>query len=179
MELAIKKKRTMLFVAILLSVALPVGIVMTVLGAKNKIWAVMAIGIVFIVAGFYGAPICWTRIGEYSKMVVLLRGIQQQNLYTVQELASYTASNEKVTIARIQTAINAGYLQNYLFVENQRLELIKSRKQELHKVSFKCNNCGAQVYADQNASEARCEYCGRIFSGDEIDALCAKSAAKK
>lgn len=179
MDRAIKKKKKMITLAILLSIALPVGIVTTILCAVNKIWVVMAIGIVLIVAGFYGAPICWSRLGDYSKMIALLRGIEQQNLYTVQELAAYTTSNEKSTIARIQSAINSGYLLNYLFVDNQRLELIKSRKQELHQVTFKCTNCGALVYADQNASNTRCEYCGRVYSGEEIDVLSEKSAVKK
>lgn len=174
MEKAIKKKKILIIVATLLTIGFPVGIVMTILCATNKIWILMAVGIVLIVAGFYVAPVCWVKMSDCSKMIALLRGIEEQNLYTVQELATYTSSNEKATIARIHTAINAGYLNNYLFVENNRLELIKARKQEIGRISFKCDNCGANVYTEQNASSARCEYCGKVFSSDEIDSRKAK-----
>lgn len=168
MEKAINKKKKLLALALILTIGFPVGIVMTILCATNKIWILMAVGIVLIVGGFYVAPICWVKYAEMNKTITLLKGIEQQNLYTVRELATYTTSNEKTTIARIQSAINSGYLENYLFVDNQRLELIRARKQELHKVSFKCDNCGALVFADQKASNAQCEYCGKVFSYDDM-----------
>ncbi len=164
MDAVIKKKKTMLAVAIILTVGFPVGIVMTVLCAINKIWILMALGIVLIVAGFYGAPICWARMADYNKNIALLRAIEEQNLYTVADLSTYLSLNEKTVVALIQSCIRNGYLSKYLFVDNARLELINSRKQELHKFSFKCVNCGAQVYAEAQASTAQCEYCGKIYS---------------
>lgn len=164
MDAAIKKKKKMLTVAIVLSIGLPVGIVMTILCAINKIWILMALGIVLIVAGFYGAPICWTRMADYNKTITLLRAIEEQNLYTVSELSTYMSINEKATVGLIQSAIRAGYLNRYLFVDNQRLELITARKQQLHHFSFKCSNCGADVYVEAQAPTAKCEYCGKVYS---------------
>ena len=164
MDAAIKKKKIMLAVSIILTIGFPVGIVMTVLCAINKIWVLMALGIVLIVAGFYVAPICWTRIGGYSRTITLLRAIEEQNLYTVAELSTYMSTNEKTTVALIQSAIREGYLNKYLFVDNQRLELITARKQEMHHFSFKCANCGADVYAEAQAPTAQCQYCGKVYS---------------
>ena len=51
-------------IALVLSLMLIVGVPMIVLGASNKIWAVMAIGIAFTVLGFYGCPLAWVMYGE-------------------------------------------------------------------------------------------------------------------
>lgn len=164
MNAVVKKKNTLLAVAIILSVLLPVGIILTIFGAKGHMWLLMALGIVMIVGGFYGAPVCWVRFGDYTRMVRLVQAVEQQNLYTVAELSTYLSLNEKVTVGLVQSVIRAGYLTNYLFVNNERLELIKSRKQEMHGFSFKCSNCGAVVYAQAQASTAQCEYCGKVYS---------------
>lgn len=177
MDAAIKKKKTLLAVAIILTVGLPVGILMTILCAIDKMWILMALGIVLIVAGFYGAPICWVRVGDVNKTIHLLKAVEQQNLYSVSELSTYMSVNEKVIVALIQSAIRAGYLNKYLFVDNQRLELITARKQELHRFSFKCANCGADVYAEAQAPTAQCQYCGKVYSeSDKVfrDALAHK-----
>ena len=55
-----KIKNKGLAVAAALSVGLVAGIPMIVLGASNGITAVMVIGIVLVVLGFYGAPVAWT-----------------------------------------------------------------------------------------------------------------------
>lgn len=62
-----KNLNVKLLTSIILSVMLPSGIAMIIVGATNResggalFTAIMAIGIVFVVLGFYGAPIAWMR----------------------------------------------------------------------------------------------------------------------
>lgn len=169
MDKAIKQKNKKMLTAIILTLCLPLGIGMTIGGAIKGMGIVLGIGIALIVAGFYGAPVAWSTMANSNKMIRLLSGIEQKNLYTVKELSTYINASEKVTINLIRQAEDKGYISDYLFVDNDRLELIKSRKQSLGKVSFKCDNCGALVYADQKDSQAQCEYCGKVFGGEYID----------
>lgn len=54
-----------LLISIILTVMFPLGIAMTIVGATRNeeggalFTAIMAIGIVFVVLGFYGAPMSW------------------------------------------------------------------------------------------------------------------------
>ena len=57
--------RRCLLAAILLSVALPAGILMIIFGATGQRYVLMTFGIVFTVAGFYGMPMVWVRYGSY------------------------------------------------------------------------------------------------------------------
>ena len=52
-----KDLRKKFIVSITLTIMFVVGIPSIVLGASNEIWVVMAIGIAFTAAGFYGMPI--------------------------------------------------------------------------------------------------------------------------
>ena len=58
-----KSMRRCLLAAILLSVALPAGILMIIFGATGQRYVLMTFGIVFTVAGFYGMPMVWVRYG--------------------------------------------------------------------------------------------------------------------
>ena len=55
------KKQRAFGVAMFLTVGLIAGIPMIVLGAVNDITAVMVIGIILTVLGFYGTPVAWVQ----------------------------------------------------------------------------------------------------------------------
>ena len=154
-----KKIRTYLGVGIALLIGLPAGIVMTVFGATKGITALLVIGIVLIVAGFYVGPVLLVQVTEKKKLGRVISAIDNQNLYTAQEIAAGTGIREKVVLGYINEALQKGYIIGYK-LENDRLELIKSRKQTWDKSTQKCPFCGAPVVVDPKAESTVCPYCG-------------------
>ena len=67
-----KSMRRCLLAAILLSVALPAGILMIIFGATGQRYVLMTFGIVFTVAGFYGMPMARWKTG-FMKRIGLRR----------------------------------------------------------------------------------------------------------
>ncbi|MFR3346866.1 MAG: hypothetical protein ACLTSK_02445 [Christensenellales bacterium] len=59
MERLKKRQAKVLTAAVVMSVLFVVGIPAIILGATNEIWALMILGIIFTVAGFYGMPLVW------------------------------------------------------------------------------------------------------------------------
>ena len=93
-----KKIRTYLGVGIALLIGLPAGIVMTVFGATKGITALLVIGIVLIVAGFYVGPVLLVQVTEKKKLGRVISAIDNQNLYTAQEIAAGTGIREKAVL---------------------------------------------------------------------------------
>ena len=79
MEKLEKKVRTFTIVGILLLIAFIAGIPMTVLGATKGITALLVIGIVFIVAGFYVSPIMLVQVAEKRKLKRVIMAVEKQN----------------------------------------------------------------------------------------------------
>ena len=90
MEKIKKKIHTYFGVGLALVIGLPAGIIMTVFGAVKGITALLVIGIVLIVAGFYVGPIMLVQVGEKKKLGRVISAIENQNLYTAEEIASGT-----------------------------------------------------------------------------------------
>ena len=159
MEKIKKKIHTYFGVGLALVIGLPAGIIMTVFGAVKGITALLVIGIVLIVAGFYVGPIMLVQVGEKKKLGRVISAIENQNLYTAEEIASGTGIKEKAVLGYISEALQKGYISGYKF-ENGRLELIRSRKQAWGKSTQKCPFCGGPVVMDEKEGTAVCPYCG-------------------
>ena len=74
MELALKAKKNNTVIAILLTVGLIVGIPLIVVGAINMdenkgFAALLAVGIVLVVVGFYGSPVAWARLATLNSCI--------------------------------------------------------------------------------------------------------------
>lgn len=154
-----KKIRTFFGVGLALLIGLPAGIVMTVFGATKSITALLVIGIVLIVAGFYAGPVLLVQVGEKKKLGRVIAAVENQNLYTAEEIAAGTGIREKAVLGYVNEALQKGYLTGYKW-ENGRLELIRSRKQTWEKSTVKCPFCGAPVAVDPQQGGAVCPYCG-------------------
>lgn len=69
--------KSVLIVSLVLTIMLPAGILMIIFGAgKNTLMFVF--GIVFTVAGFYGAPIIWIKYGDCKRKAFVYRLITSE-----------------------------------------------------------------------------------------------------
>ena len=62
-----KDMNVSLIVALVSSVLFVVGIPMIILFA-GKMWVFMALGIIFVIFGFYGGPLLWIRYASFFKL---------------------------------------------------------------------------------------------------------------
>lgn len=80
MELALKAKKKNIALATALTIGLIAGIPLLVVGAVNMddnkgFVALLVIGIACVVAGFYGAPIAWTRLVTVNQELTLVKAV--------------------------------------------------------------------------------------------------------
>ena len=108
MEKLEKKVRTFTIVGILLLIAFIAGIPMTVLGATKGITALLVIGIVFIVAGFYVSPIMLVQVTEKRKLKRVIMAVEKQNLYSVDDIAAGTGLNQKAVRGYLNESMQKG-----------------------------------------------------------------------
>ena len=144
--------------AIILSVGFPCGIVGIVFGATRHITALLVVGIVFTVLGFYVAPTLWPKRSELKFLKLLLISIENDKLLSVSELAGQYNKKEEEIVRNINVLIEKRYLTGYLFKDKKVLEP-NDRQKALTK--SKCPNCGAVISEEDNA----CQYCGYKIYG--------------
>lgn len=78
----------------------PLGIAMTVIGATRKedsgavFTAIMAIGIVFVVLGFYGAPMSWVTYAPKKKYARIIDAINAKVSETQPKLQTISRCNQ-------------------------------------------------------------------------------------
>lgn len=142
----------MLF-AILLTIGFPCGIVGIVMGATKGMTWLLVIGIVFVVLGFYGAPIAWIKYGERKSLKSVLYSVCDEKIFAVNDLATQLNTNKKDIVGKINTLIEKRYLTGYIF-KNQ--EVLEPNYKKNAQGQNKCPNCGAIMKGDGE----ECPYCG-------------------
>lgn len=153
-----KKVRQNLIMAIFLTLFFPIGVFGIIFGAANHITALLVVGIILTVLGFYGAPICWSTYGNKKSLDVYLRLILFENIYSLDDIATQTNTNKETVKQNILNLIQKGYLKGYILREDY-LELNTNQKQSANtKKTAKCNNCGGTMTFD--GINYVCEYCG-------------------
>lgn len=158
--LKVIKKRQI--TAIILTVALIVGIPSIIIGAtrlgQNAGFVVlMVFGIVATVAGFYGSPVAWVAVGNAKSECTLVTAVETEHLYTVRELSARLNKNERNTSALLNDCIMKGYLVGYLR-EGDRLILNENTSLHPTEHNMDCPYCGAVVTF--TGTSAKCPYCG-------------------
>ena len=76
-----KVRKIMIAFAVMLSLMLVGGIPMIIFGATRHLTALLVFGIIFVVAGFYGAPMVWVAVGstyESKKLFSQERGFDRR-----------------------------------------------------------------------------------------------------
>lgn len=157
---AAKDVKKNLLIAVLLSVMLIGGVPMIVLGASNKIWAVMSIGIAFTVLGFYGCPLAWVFYGEARFRSTLVSAIECEGTVTVEGLAAQFGKPKNKIVADIRKLIEKRYLVGYVF-DGEVLSYAQKKERPRDRIDIgKCPSCNAVMeYAD---GKVRCPYCGYV-----------------
>ncbi len=157
MELLNKKIKTLFWVALMLSVGFPAGILGIIFGASEGIVALLVAGILLCVAGFYVMPILWLKYAERRQERTLLLMIECDHIRTVAELAAQSGHSEADVRAKIKRMINSRVLVGYIFCEDVLESNNNKLKEELSLQTRKCECCGAPMIFD--GKKFLCEYC--------------------
>lgn len=104
MELYKKQQIIKLFFAILLTIFLPLGIISIVLGA-SKSTALLIVGIICTILGFYGAPMVWMSFANNKQYGLVLRLILTENIYDLEDISSQISRNLDETKNLVLTLI--------------------------------------------------------------------------
>ena len=155
-----KNVKNNFYIALVLSLMLIVGVPMIVLGASNKIWAVMAIGIAFTVLGFYGCPLAWVMYGEARFRASLVSAIECEGTVTVAGLSAEFGRPRQKIVADIRKLIEKRYLVGYVF-DGEVLSFAEKKERPRERIAIgKCPSCNAVMeYVD---GKVRCPYCGYV-----------------
>ena len=164
-----KKKIIISFIlAMLLSVALPVGVVVTIAFASKPL--LLSLGIVLIAVGFYGCPFAWMHFANLKTKQNLCTLVIDENIQDVEELARLKNVDMEEMLKQLKELINGRYLQGYIIVEDKYIVKNNSKtltQQELvHKNKkldvLTCTGCGAPVETFEGEKSV-CPYCGRAI----------------
>ena len=140
MELAEKAKKRNFILALIFTVGLIAGVPFIVVGAINMgdnkgYIAMLVLGIVGTVLGFYGTPLLWVRVSTVNQELTVVRAVTQEHLYTVADLAQRLSVNGKTASATLNNCIRKGYLVGYIregdslvLNENRALALLPLRR---------------------------------------------------
>lgn len=155
-----KAVRSSFILALVLSAALVAGIPAIILGATNQIWAVMAIGIVCTVLGFYGCPVAWVAYGGKRSLYRLVHAVTDEHIYTVAELAQQLSISEKEVRSKLTVCFQKNYLPGY---KRSGDEILLNENEALSETLYaaECPHCGAKF--SHKGTKAACPYCGTLI----------------
>ncbi len=164
MEKINRKIRTLFWVSLGLSVGFPLGVLGIVFGAVKQIVALLVIGIVLAVAGFYVMPIMWIQYGEKRRDRAMLSMILNDHLYTVSAIAEQIGVADNIVREKLKKMILSRELTGFLLI-NDVLELNTNLKQTARtRKTRKCPGCGANM--DFDGVKFVCSYCGTVARED-------------
>ncbi len=160
----INKSLKLLFAfALALSIGFPCGILGIIFGATGHMTALLVLGIIFTVLGFYVMPILWVMYGTLRGDKGILLMIEADGLYTVFDIANQTGYAVKDVRDRINKLIKKRWLTGYAFADDELVPIGGRPTRERKSYPAKpCPQCGAQIAHDGEKYE--CEYCGFIES---------------
>lgn len=152
-----RRKIKAVIVAAGLTVFLPVGIVLIIVGAGNNP-IMLAAGIIMTVLGFYGSPIAWIKSGEAARYERLSLAIYRDKLLKLADIASQLRAKEEEAENLLKTAIERRIIEGFIFDdEKKELKPLAAFSEEREFV-VKCPSCGATTKVKE--SDPRCPYCG-------------------
>ncbi len=141
-----------------LSIGLPAGILGIIFGATKDWIALLVIGIILTVAGFYGMPLLWVAYGSRRQDRALLFLIENEGLLSVEDLAQQTGLAAKDVQARLRTMVVAGFLTGYLLRDDGLVCNRTARQKPRHPLHKPCQSCGANMHLEEDIYI--CDYCG-------------------
>lgn len=156
-----------LVLSIALTVMFPLGIAMTVVGATRKeeggaiFTAIMAIGIVFVVLGFYGSPIAWVRYAPQKKYARIIDAIKREGFRDTTEIANHLSMQPNEVIDAVRVCIDKQYLCDYT-IEDTKILPLNNRPDDIGTYTVQCPYCGGITQTSNNL-QVKCDYCGRMI----------------
>ncbi len=151
-----KKIKRIFATAVFMSVGFAAGVPLTILGAVNGMWVLMALGIACIAAGFYGTPLMWVRYGNMRRRSAYLAAICEDGITDIDELAETFRASIQTARDNVNYLITNRYLTGYA-VKNDKLENTTERKKRILK---KCAYCG--MTADKDT--VKCPNCNAVMT---------------
>lgn len=166
-----KALRRSLFFGILAAVLFVAGIPMIVIGAsragESALWWIMAApGIAFVVFGFYGSAFIWIFYGSLRGRYRIVCAVENERLYSVQEIAQQLGMREKEVRSRLTVCFSKGYLAGYKREGDRILPnaTVAFSERTLEGV---CPNCGGKVVYKLTDARPVCPYCGSVYKKEE------------
>lgn len=156
-----------LVLSITLTVMLPLGIAMTIVGATRKeeggalFTAIMAIGIVFVVLGFYGSPMAWVRYAPQKRYARIIDAIKREGFRDATEIANHLSMQPNEVIDAVRVCIDKQYLCDYT-IEDTKILPLNNRPDDIGVYTVQCPYCGGITQTSNNL-QVKCEYCGRMI----------------
>lgn len=158
MQAVRKALRKNLILSVILTIMLPLGGAMLGVGLALHQPAIWAIGIAFMVCGFYGCPCAWTMAYAPTKSLSrIVSAVVEENLCTVNEIAAQLSLSEKDVRNRLDMCFRKHYLTGYKR-EGDSIVLNDNRAPAKRSFSAECPYCGAKFA--YTADDPRCPYCG-------------------
>lgn len=117
-----KDCKKLLIISILFSIGFVVGIPAIIFGAiyGGAMIALMVVGIIMVVCGFYGAPILWIAYGEKVKQSSIYDMITVDGITDVKTISnSIGSANEEQVKQIIKILIEKRYLTGYKFEKDE------------------------------------------------------------
>ena len=143
MQNDIKKScRFKLILSLVLSVFLVGGIVSIIFGATSST-ALLVIGIIMTVLGFYGSPISWVSYGNLVVEKAVLYAITEDHIESITAISQNLGISENDAKAKVNHLMSNRYLTGYKLQENGTLVAIeKANLTETADHKYKCKYCG-------------------------------------
>lgn len=155
-----------LAIAILLTIGFPIGIVLTIIGAKDLdngalYKAMLGVGIVLDVLGFYGAPIAWTKYGPQKKYARIIDAIKREGFRDTNDIAKHLSMQPNEVQGAVQVCIEKQYLTDYT-IDDTKIVPLNNRPDDLGVYTVECPYCGGITQTSNNL-QVKCDFCGRMI----------------
>ena len=153
------------FIALTFSLLLPFGVFGIIFGAVNGITALLVIGITAAAVGFYGCPFAWIAYAGRRRLRVVLRLILNENVYSVEEIASHLSVQESSVTDDVNALIRGGFLKGFLFKNGFLVLNTNCKQQESDALKKQCPACGGRMV--YNGVNYVCDYCGPVEENEK------------
>lgn len=146
-----------LIVAILSAIGFVAGIPTIIFGAKYSV-ALLVVGIVLVVFGFYGSPMLFISYGNLKQTRRVVFAVEKEKIYSISDISKQLQMSESDVKSKIVDAINKTYLQGYLF-DGETLNANQNQSKTIKQ--NRCENCGGALKRDNHGTY--CPYCNTHY----------------
>lgn len=121
---------------------------MIVFGATRHLTALLVFGIIFVVAGFYGAPMVWVAVGSTYESKKLFSQIHDGSVTSISDLARLNDKSENQVHQEVKKLIDKKYLTGVAVVGDEIVRLSADGKTVVNvsaAITYRCPYCTGPV----------------------------------